>query len=122
VTAGPVAEHAARLAAAASWLGEEEWRDEVAALAGARPPRTPQAPTFGEVARAGAGLVEGLSRGGRWAEAAGQARRLTRFFAREAPHLGPVAAHAFDGLLAASLARDIQELEDFRALVDEIFP
>ena len=87
------------------------------------PEGAPEAPpTFGEVARWGTAVVEGLAREGRWDEAAAQARHLRGFFAREGGHLGPVAAPTFDGLLAAVLARDPDEVADFTALIGEIFP
>ena len=119
----PVAVPAARLAAAVGWLSEG-WRDDAAALAegasSVAPPDGP--PTFGEVARWGTAVVEGLAGAGRWDEAAGQARHLRAFFTREGGHLGPVAAPTFDGLLAAVLARDADEVADFTALIREIFP
>ena len=124
MSAERVAAEAARLAAAVAWLGDAEWRDDAARLAGARPPKPAEGapPTFGEVARGGTALVEGLAAEGRWEEAAGQARHLRAFFAREGRHLGPVAAPTFDGLLAAVLARDRDEVGDFTALIGEIFP
>ena len=124
MSAERVAAQAARLAAAAAWLREPEWRDDAARLAGGEPPQgAPEAPpTFGEVARWGTAVVEGLAREGRWDEAAAQARHLRGFFAREGGHLGPVAAPTFDGLLAAVLARDPDEVGDFTALIREIFP
>ena len=124
MSAERVAAEAARLAAAVAWLGEAEWRDDAARLAGARPTAAPRdaPPTFGEVARGGTALVEGLAADGRWDEAAAQARHLRAFFAREGGHLGPVAAPTFDGLLAAVIARDPDEVGDFTALIGEIFP
>lgn len=120
----PVAAEAARLAAAVAWLDEGRWRDDAAALAGPASPEPPRdgPPTFGEVARWGTAVVEGLAGAGRWDEAAGQARHLRAFFTREGGHLGPVAAPTFDGLLAAVLARDADEVADFTALIREIFP
>jgi hypothetical protein len=122
VTPERVAAQAARLAGAAAWLGEEGWRDDAARIAGADPPaRGGGPPTFGDVARWGTGVVEGLSHEGRWDDAAAQARHLRAFFAREGGRLGPIAAPTFDGLLAAVLARDQEEVADFTALVREIF-
>ncbi len=120
----PVAASAARLAAAVAWLDDGRWREDAAALAGAAPPGAPadRPPTFGEIARSGTAVVEGLAGEGRWDEAAGQARHLRAFFGREGGHLGPVAAPTFDGLLAAVLARDAAEVADFTALIGEIFP
>jgi hypothetical protein len=124
VSAERVAAEAARLAAAVAWLREAEWRDDAARLAeGLSPAATEEAPpTFGEVARRGTAVVAELASDGRWDEAAAQARHLRAFFAREGPHLGPVAAPTFDGLLAAVLARDPDEVGDFTALIGEIFP
>jgi hypothetical protein len=124
VSPEPVAARAARLAAAVAWLDEGRWRDDASALAGPAWPGPPRdgPPTFGEVARSGTAVVEGLAREGRWDEAAGQARHLLAFFAREGGHLGPVAAPTFDGLLAAVLARDAAEVADFTALIGELFP
>jgi hypothetical protein len=122
VSARPVADHAARLAAAVAWLDDEGWREEVDRLAAGAPhPRAEAPPTWGEIARAGLAVVEGLVAEGRWAEAALQARHLTRFFSGPGRGLGPIAGHVFDGLLAASLARDEQELADFAELVRELF-
>jgi hypothetical protein len=124
VSAEPVAAQAARLAAAVAWLPEAAWRDDAARLAGSHTPGRPQdaPPTFGEVARWGTAVVEGLAREGRWDEAAEQAGYLRAFFAREGGHLGPIATPTFDGLLAAVLARDRGEVGDFTALIREIFP
>jgi hypothetical protein len=124
VSAGPVAAQAARLAAAVAWLSQEQWRDDAARLAGAEPPpgRDEGPPTYGEIARRGVAVVEGLAGEGRWEEATAQARHLLAFFSSQGRHLGPIAAPAFDGLLAATLARDPDELADFCELVSELFP
>jgi hypothetical protein len=74
------------------------------------------------VARAGAGLVEALAADGRWTEAEGQARRLKAFFSSAGFDLGPIAISAWDGLLAAIMARDPDEARDFVELVEELFP
>lgn len=124
MSAEPLAAHAARLAAAAAWLSETRWRDDAAKLADGRAPAEPEGapPTYGDIAREGTAVVEGLAREGRWSEAAEQARHLRAFFARDGGHLGPVAAPTFDGLLAAALARDPDEVADFTALIRELFP
>jgi hypothetical protein len=125
VSAGPVAADAARLAAAVAWLSQAQWRDEAARLAGepaAPAPAGDGPPTYGEVARRGVAVVEGLAGEGRWDEAASQARHLLAFFSSEGRHLGPVAAPVFDGLLAAAIARDPDELADFCELARELFP
>ena len=124
MSAGPVAERAARLAAAVAWLSDADWSREVARLAddGPAPARSPDPPTVGEVARDGVALVEGLAARGRWEEAAVQATHLARYFAREGIRLGPITADAFDGLRAAALARDPDELTDFVELLREMFP
>lgn len=122
MSAEPVAAHAARLAASAAWLRETGWRDEAARLAAGREAQRADPPTYGDVARDGTALVEGLAREGRWDEAAAQARHLKAFFAREADRLGPIAEPTFDGLLAAALARDPDEVGDFTALIRELFP
>jgi hypothetical protein len=123
VSREPVAVPAARLAAAVGWLSEG-WRDDAAALAEGTSSVAPRdgPPTFGEVARWGTAVVEGLARERRWDQAAGQARHLRAFFAREGGHLGPVAVPTFDGLLAAVLAHDPDEVADFTALIRELFP
>jgi hypothetical protein len=122
VTAGPVADHAARLAAAVAWLDEAGWREEVDRLAaGTAHPRGETPPTWGEIARAGLDVVEGLAAEGRWGDASAQARHLTRFFSGPGGQLGPIAGHLFDGLLAAALARDPGELDDFAELIREVF-
>jgi hypothetical protein len=124
VSAEPVAAAAGRLAAAVAWLSETRWGDDVARLAGARGPAQPAGapPTYGDVARDGTAVVEGLARAGHWHEAVAQARHLRAFFSREGRHLGPIAAPTFDGLLAAALARDADEVADFTALIRELFP
>jgi len=124
VSAGPVAAQAARLAAAVAWLSRAQWRDDAARLAaGAQAPEGADAgpPTYGEVARRGVAVVEGLAREGRWEEASSQARHLLAFFSAQGLQLGPIAGPSFDGLLAATLARDQDELADFCELVREIF-
>jgi hypothetical protein len=122
VSAEPVAAHAARLAASAAWLRETSWRDDAARLAAGRQAQRADPPTYGDVARDGSAVVEGLARERRWDEAAEQARHLRAFFTREGNRLGPVAAPTFDGLLAAALARDADEVDDFTALIRELFP
>jgi hypothetical protein len=122
VSAGRVAERAARLAASVAWLSDADWSREIAGLAEAGPARvSADPPTVGEVARDGVALVEGLAAGGRWDEAAAQATHLARYFAREGIRLGPITADAFDGLRAAALARDPHELADFVELLREMF-
>ena len=76
MSAERVAAQAARLAAAAAWLREPEWRDDAARLAGGEPPEgAPEAPpTFGEVARWGTAVVVGA----RAARGAGTRRRRRR--------------------------------------------
>jgi hypothetical protein len=122
VSAGRVAERAARLAASVAWLSDADWSREIARLAGpGEAPVSADPPTVGEVAREGVALVEGLAAGGRWDEAAAQATHLARYFAREGIRLGPITADAFDGLRAAALARDPDELDDFVELLREMF-
>jgi hypothetical protein len=123
VISGPVAAEATRLARLVAWLGDGPWSADLAALAGApdAPEPSAAAPTYGDVARAGTGLVAALAGGGRWADAVVQSRHLKRFFTATGMDLGPIAAQAFDGLLAASLARDPDELGDFVELVAEMF-
>lgn len=123
MSAGPVAERAARLAAAVAWLSDADWIREVARLAadGPDPSSSPDPPTVGEVAREGVALVEELAARGRWDEAGVQATHLARYFAREGMRLGPITADAFDGLRAAALARDPDELADFVELLREMF-
>lgn len=125
MTSGAVADRASCLATVVARLGDEDWREDVERLAGV--PATPQsddgpAPTYGEVARVGTAVVAALGIDGRWDEAVVQSRHLRAFFARAGFRLGPIAIQAFDGLLAASMARDIDELGDFVELVQEIFP
>ena len=124
MSGGPLADRAAHLAAAVAWLGDPAWAGRVAALAGngSSPEPSPEPPTYGDVAAAGTGLVVALADAGRWEEAAAEARTLKRFFGSTPVDLGPIAVQAFDGLLAASLARDRGELEDFVDLVDLLFP
>jgi hypothetical protein len=63
-----------------------------------------------------------LADGDDWAEAAEVARGLKRLFAEAAAVVGPVPSEVFDGMQAACLARDGEELDDFVALAVEIFP
>jgi hypothetical protein len=123
VSAGPVAERAARLAAAVAWLDDPEWsRDAGRLTADGAPSAATSPPSVGEVARGGVALVEALAAEGRWEEAAAQAAHLARHFARQGLRLGPpIAAEAFDGVRAATLARDRHELADFVDLVREMF-
>jgi hypothetical protein len=124
MTRGPVSERASRLAAVAGRLGEADWRADAERLAGASagPPDDGPIPTYGEVARLGTGVVVALAAQERWDEAVVQARHLMAFFARTGLVLGPIAVEAFDGLLAACLARDPDEVRDFAELVEELFP
>jgi hypothetical protein len=78
--------------------------------------------SYREVATAGTERVASLAELGRWDEAAAAARELKAVFAGTPDELGPIAHEAFDGLLAASLARDRDEVGDFVELVRELFP
>jgi hypothetical protein len=120
VSAGPLADRAARFAAAVAWLDEPAWAGRVSALAG-DVPRAPERPTYRELATAGTGLVAALADEGRWDEAAEEARDLKRLFGATPDELGPVVIDAFDGLLAAVTARDRDELQDFVELVEAMF-
>ena len=124
MTSGAVADRASRLATVVARLGDEDWREDVERLAGV--PATPQSdgptPTYGDVARVGTAVVAALAADGRWDDAVVQSRHLRTFFARTGFRLGPIAVQAFDGLLAACMARDMDELGDFVELVQEIFP
>jgi hypothetical protein len=124
VTPGAVADRASRLATVVARLGDEDWREDVERLAGAPAKAEGEGPTptYGDVARVGTAVVAALGAEGRWDEAVVQSRHLLTFFGRTGFRLGPIAIQAFDGLLAASLARDIDELGDFVELVQEMFP
>ncbi|MDX6554903.1 MAG: hypothetical protein QOD86_1098 [Miltoncostaeaceae bacterium] len=115
-------DRAVQLAAAVSALGQPEWAADAVRIAG-REPRDAEGPTpsYRELARAGLELVEALAGEERWADAAGQARHLSRYFSDTRDQLHAVAGAAFDGLHAAVLARDPDEVEDFGELVREIF-
>lgn len=118
---GPAA-GAARLAGLVAWIGDPAWSEELDALAGTADARSAASrPTHGDIARAGTGLVAGLVEEARWDEAARQARRLRSYFFATGMELGPIAAQTFDGLLAAVLARDPEEVADFVDLVAELF-
>ena len=121
MSAGPLADRAARFAAAVAWLDEPAWAGRVSALAGEVPP-APARPTYRELATAGTALVAALADDGRWGEAAQEARDLKRLFGATPDELGPIVLSAFDGLLAAALARDRDELQDFVDLVEALFP
>ncbi len=82
----------------------------------------PSRPTYRELATAGTGLVAALADEGRWDEAAEEARDLKRLFGGTPDELGPIVMDAFDGLLAAAVARDRDELQDFVELVEALFP
>ena len=116
------ADRAAQLAAAVAVLGQPEWAADAARVAGVESLPPAPAPTYRELARSGLDLVEALAGEGRWDEAAGQARHLSRYFAGARQHLHAVAGEAFDGLHAAVRARDADELEDFADLLRTIFP
>ncbi|HTI32385.1 MAG TPA: hypothetical protein VL422_01835 [Miltoncostaea sp.] len=121
MSGGPLAERAARFAAAVAWLDEPAWAGRVSALAG-DVPRAPERPTYRELATAGTSLVAALADAGRWDEAAAEARDLKRLFGATPDELGPIVIDAFDGLLASALARDRAELQDFVDLVEALFP
>ena len=116
------AECIARLALAVAGLGDDAWRRELEDL-GAPPPGrdVPAAPTYEHVATAGAATVKALVADDRWDAARSQADRLTALFRLNRHHLHPVAAESFDGLRAAVHARDREEVDDFLALLDEMF-
>lgn len=77
---------------------------------------------YRDIARGGLERVLELSGRGRWAEAADEARTLKGVFRDAAGLFGPVPAEVFDGVLAACLARDQDELGDFAELLAEMFP
>lgn len=125
MTPGAVADRASRLATVVARLGEADWRQDVERLAeapGIEEAAAGPTPTYGDVARVGTAVIVALGAEGRWDEAVVQSRHLHTFFARTGFRLGPIAIQAFDGLLAASMARDMDELADFEDLVQEIFP
>lgn len=78
--------------------------------------------SYRDVARAGVDRVRSLSDEGEWIEAAEVARGLKRLFAEAEPRLGPIPVEVFDGVQAACLARDREELDDFLGLAMEVFP
>lgn len=78
--------------------------------------------SYRDVARGGLDAVLGEAAGGDWAAAADRAREVKRVFRDAADLFGPVPGDAFDGLLAACIARDADELGDFAELVEELFP
>ena len=120
-------ERASRLAVVVGRLGEPAWRADLERLAGAAAPEAGNGdeggvPTYGDVARGGTAVVVALADGNRWDEAVVQSRHLMGFFADTRAQLGPIALEAFDGLLAACMARDRDEVEDFVDLIGELFP
>ncbi len=119
-----MAERASRLAEVVGRLDEPAWRADAERLAGGPAPgeQGPDTPTYGDVARGGTAVVVALGAEGRWDEAVVQARHLMGFFARAGLQLGPIAVEAFDGLLAACMAREPDELADFADLIRELFP
>ena len=88
----------------------------------------PSAPADGEptsyrdLARGGLGRVLALSGDGEWEAAGAEARHLKVVFAEAADRFGPIPSQVFDGVLAACMARDADELSDFAELVGEMFP
>lgn len=118
-------ERASRLAVVVGRLDEPAWSADAVRLAGAdaqAPPPDGEPPTYGDVARVGTGVVVALADEGRWDEAVVQSRHLMAFFAGTRAQLGPIALEAFDGLLAACMARDRDEVSDFTDLIEELFP
>ena len=124
VSAGRVAERAARLAASVAWLSDADWSREIARLAGpgARPPVSADPPTVRARWRGTASRWWRASPpGGAGTRPRPRRTHLARYFAREGIRLGPITADAFDGLRAAALARDPDELADFVELLREMF-
>ena len=123
MNSGPAADDAVRLSRLVAAIGDQAWSGDLDPLSGVPSPpgADADAPTYGDIARTGTDLVASLAREGRWDEASVQARHLRRFFSATGMTLGPIAAQAFDGLLAAALARDPDELGDFVELVGEMF-
>ena len=98
------------------------WAERVAALAGAAGRPAASRPTYREVAHRRHRPGRALADAGRWGRGGGGgARDLKRFFAAT-PDGSARSRQAFDGLLAAALARDRDELEDFVDLVEALFP
>jgi hypothetical protein len=110
-----------RLANAVAGLGDEEWLRELRAM-GARPDRkVAEVPTYEDLVGAGLEGVVALVGEARWEDAARASERLNALLRLNRHYLHPVAAESFDGLRAAVLARDAEEVDDFVALIDEIF-
>lgn len=123
MSSGPAAGDAVRLSRLVAAIGDRAWSGDLDPLS-AVPPTADAVgppPTYREIARAGTDLVASLAGEGRWDLASVQARHLRRFFGATGMSLGPIAPQAFDGLLAATLARDADELRDFVELVEEMF-
>jgi hypothetical protein len=78
--------------------------------------------SYRDVARGGLEAVLGEAARGDWVAAADRAREVKRVFRGAVDLFGPVPGDAFDGLQAACLARDADELTDFAELVEELFP
>lgn len=121
---GPVADEAIRLASLVARLDRPAWIGDLTRLMGdgREAGAGESTPRYGEVARSGTRLVSALADRAMWDEAAIQARHLKRFFGVTGTSLGPIAEQTFDGLLAACLAREPEELQDFVELIAEMFP
>lgn len=78
--------------------------------------------SYRDLARGGLERVLASTGGGDWDAAAAEARRLKVVFAEAAGRFGPIPTQVFDGVLAACMARDPDELTDFVELVEEMFP
>lgn len=78
--------------------------------------------SYREVARGGLERVRALVEQDDWTGAADEARRLKGIFAGASGLFGPIPSQVFDGVLAACMSRDHDELDDFTDLVGEMFP
>lgn len=120
--AAAVREPATRLARAVAGLRDVAWLEALGRLGAAPDDAAPaDPPSFAALAGPGVDTVQALAAAGRWDDAADHAGHLTRVFRAHRAELHPVVGEAFDGLRAAALARDPDELTDFIDLLREVF-
>lgn len=110
------------LAAAVKALGDSEWAEAAAGVAGVpAPPADATAPTFRTLALRGIAVVLALADTERWDESHEQARFLARHFRNQEAPVGTIAAEGLAGLVTSADERDREGMQDFAAFVLELY-
>lgn len=116
-----LADDARGLAAAAAMVGNHEWAESAAKLAGGAVVELPALPSYRDLALRGIAVTVALADAERWSESAEQATHLARYFRSADAPISTVAGEAFAGLAASAAAADREGVGDFAEFALEVF-